>query len=228
VRPCNSANRQFRSSGVYSELLGDCLISPEARNVPRAHGSNNIVSQFSGVVKLASLGWVWEWAHSVFGHGVMRVIRFSSKEQVCGIDTQTVVALVADTQRGRRRPIGQFPRNAMRQFLSIIGCPAHTVASDVALGGPRPAIVGIGGLSNLLPEAICQWSYAGFVGALVRAIENLAAVNPLFGALKRTTAMVTGEGDGARMWMHGGPPIRCATPRAVSAAPRLSCVYFTT
>ena len=90
---------------------------------------------------------------------VSKVLALSSKKQVVGPDARWGVAVVADVQAIRNRPVRHLPRHTVGGGLgSRVPDPKYPVAACGSLGGPQPARVG---LVDFLPEADLSGTVCG-------------------------------------------------------------------
>lgn len=91
------------------------------------------------------------------GH-VSRVVGRCAQEQVIRSHTRRVVAVVADKEPFRDRPIGDLPRKAVRvSGIGSVFSPDHSIATRHGGGRPSPTIsagASAGRLVDLSPKAV--------------------------------------------------------------------------
>jgi hypothetical protein len=122
---------------------------------------------------------------------------------------------MTNTQPARNCAIGQLPSQPVDRDHNlgrpILECHM-TMPAGQASAEPQPARFGF---LHARPESMCK--------RLTAIVSRYIAAWPILlvdRINKRTAA--TSTGDHGRMRVHDEPPIRCAMPRAVSAAPWLS------
>jgi hypothetical protein len=114
------------------------------------------------------------WNMSALIVSIMHIFGIRTKPKMVRVNAWRVVARVADAQFIKDRTKVDFPRDAMRKdMMSIQSKLAITMGTNTAL--PHPAFV-FRTWSDMLPEAICHFSWGAMVPDKARRLPVRIAV----------------------------------------------------
>lgn len=155
-------------------------------------------------------------ARSILGNSIRDVISIGSEEEMSRVHTQSIVAVMADSQVVGNRPVRQEPGVAMRGPASVVGWTRNApVTSARRISGPNPAAIGTGRFIDARPESalIGRHSVFAHTGGRAKRLRRPIALAPRNGR-SAILACVLRIG---RLRLHRNNPFG-ATPPAVSAA----------
>lgn len=147
-----------------TEACGQCALRDTARRIEGTDfeclGFRNL-----GIAILLAL------SHSAFFSSIARIVGDCTKKEMCRVTAEPVVAVVADKQAVRNRPVRQFPRHAVGLYHFGSREPKSTVSCR-SCRYPRPTLIGCTDI-YLRPETLCCiWADVVSAAALTKTVGD--------------------------------------------------------
>jgi hypothetical protein len=166
---------------------------------------------------------------ALFPCGIGHVVRSGAKKEMIRSHARWIVAMVAYIHAFGDRSVRQFPSNSMSAPGDGMANTDHAIAVIIPPRLPEPTRIGF---LNLRPKAFFQrrnlsQPVVGGGSARLGTKDTLPVLDGIKSSKEGGGTLLADSGNGTLGW-HGEPPIRCALPRAVDAAPGLQCANYTT
>lgn len=147
---------------------------------------------------------------------ILIIVRRCSQEEMVRSDAQLHITVVTNVKSIGNRPIVQFPREAVStgKIAAPPPWPELPIATSRQRTCPQPTGTG---LVNVSPESFGDGKSFGVMATGARAMNRVTR----WGTIQYLTALGTDTWGAGIMSGHDEPPIRCARPGAVTAAPWL-------